>query len=135
MLQSCYMETLEKKPALFDIDTREFNPYWVDPAQPLLIPKNPLHFHAHKLQILLERMDKQLEKNPAQFNSATYMNALKKFTEIVEGINNGKTSIDEILDNGGVAPTALDDGTTPEMGPGIASSVDSGVSSDNPLAG
>lgn len=128
------MNALESNQGLlFNVDTKEINPYWIDPAQPLQVPLNPLHYHAHKLQLLLARMDKQSEKNPAQFNSANYLSALKQFTKICEGINKGKTNIDEVLGSGNMGESG-NEGTAPTVGPGIAPSVDSGVSPDNPLA-
>lgn len=128
------MNALESNQSLlFNVDTKEINPYWIDPAQPLQVPVNPLHFYAHKLQLLLARMDKQSEKNPAQFNSANYLSALKNFTEVCEGINKGKTNIDEVLGSGDLGESG-DERTTPAMGSGTASGVDSGISPDNPLA-
>jgi hypothetical protein len=124
----------EPQSTLFDINTRKINPYWIDPAAPLLVPQNPLHFHAHKLQLLLARMEVQAEKNGAQFNSANYFNALEKFTSLCEAINKGAKSIDEVPNARSVANTG-DAGAAPGMGETTPPSLDTGISPDNPAAG
>lgn len=86
--------------ALLDISTQQFDPYWVDEKQKLLIPNNPLHYKAHKLQILLDLLATQAKKNPAQFNSKNYIEALGEYTKCIEAIKRGDH---EILDEGGVA--------------------------------
>ena len=116
---------------LLDLDGKQYNAYWVDEKQPLFIPNNPLHWRAHKLQVLLDRLDKQAAKNPAQFNSRNYLDTLAEYTKCVTAINEGKT--DEILDEGRLdsdSPRSK----APEVGDRDASGVDSGVSADNPLA-
>jgi len=119
---------------LFDIRTKEINPYWVDPSQPLRVPKNPLHFEAHKMQLLIERLEMQQERAPMQFNPSHLFLALQKFSALCEAINKGATSVDEVLDEAGVAKN-WDEGTTPGMGDTVAAGVDPGVPADNPLAG
>lgn len=91
------MASDDEQAKLFDTETKAINPYWIDPNQPLLVPKNPLHFKAHRLQILLAQLDRQVQKNPAQFNSTTYLSVLNDFTKCVQMINEGK-SADDLLD-------------------------------------
>lgn len=125
---------VENKPQLFDTNTREINPYWIDTAQPLKIPVNPLHYHAHKLQLLLARMDRQAENNPAQFNSGNYLKILTEFTSTTEAINKGASSIDEIHESGSVDPDRHD-AAAEEMGDTTSAGMDIGISADNPFAG
>lgn len=84
---------------LLDTSSKEFDPYWVDQNQPLKIPNNPLHFKAHSLQVLLDLLRTQAKKNPAQFNSKNYIEALNEFTKCIQAIKDGKN---EILDTSGV---------------------------------
>src|ERR1044072_9848802 len=51
----------EPQKTLFDIRTKAISPYWIDPTQDLLIPINPLHFEAHKCQLLLAHLEIQAE--------------------------------------------------------------------------
>lgn len=90
----------QEQQALLDISSKQFDPYWVDEKQKLLIPNNPLHYKAHKLQILLDLLATQAKKNPAQFNSKNYIEALGEYTKCIEAIKRGDH---EILDEGGVA--------------------------------
>lgn len=121
----------QQQGQLLNLNTKEFNPYWVNEKQPLLVPDNPLHYKAHKLQVLLELLSKQAAKNPAQFNSRNYIDALNEYTRCINSIKEGKT--DDGLDEGSVdqdSPRSK----TPAVGEGVAAGVDSGVSTDNPLA-
>lgn len=86
---------------LFDLTGKEFNAYWVDEKAPLFIPNNPLHWKAHKLQVLIARLDKQSERNPAQFNSKNYIDALNEFQNLIEKIR--KAADNEDMDASGVA--------------------------------
>ncbi len=117
---------------LLNTDTKEINPYWVDPTAPLLVPINPLHYAAHKYQLILERLDNQAIKNPAQFNSGNYIQIMEKLEKLWQAINEGKTVND--LDEGSLAQSRKSD-PTPEVGAGITASVDPGVSADNPITG
>lgn len=126
------MTKVIEKPTLFNLNTKTITPAWIDPTEPLKVPENPLHYQAHKLQLMLERMDAQAQNNPAQFNSSNYLNMLDKFTTICEAINNGKKSIDDILDTKPVEESR-NDRATPEMGDRTPDGVDSGVSTDNPF--
>lgn len=124
----------KEQTQVFDLTTLQaITPDWIDPMQPLLIPANPLHVKAHRLQVILAKLDQQAEKNPAQFNSANYMNILNEFIKCVTQIKEGKTS-DDLLDEG-----SLDSDSSrskaPAMGEGTSSSLDTGISADNPLAG
>lgn len=83
-------------PTLLDLSGQEFNAMWVNENQPLFIPNNPLHWKCHKLQILIDRMDKQLEKNPAQFNSSTYMAALNELEKCQQDVR--KLKHENVLD-------------------------------------
>lgn len=93
--------SLMEQAQLLDLETREFDPFWVDPNQPLQVPINPLHFAAHKYQIILARLERQAAKNPAQFNSGNYILIMEKLEKLWEAINDGKTS--KALDEGNVA--------------------------------
>lgn len=119
---------------LLNLESKAISPYWVDPFQPLQVPKNPLHAYAHKMQLLMERLENQSQTNPAQFNSTNYFRAVEKYTSLCEAINEGVTSVNEVLDTPGMAQDR-DSGAAPTMGQGEASSLDFGVSPDNPLAG
>jgi hypothetical protein len=120
---------------LLDTSTKQYNPFWVDAKQKGIIPNNPLHYKAHKLQVLLARLDKQAESNPAQFNSKNYIDALKEWTHTVKLIKDGKTE-DE-------APTTDDAGgmgaapgrEAAAVGTRAPAGVGSGISSDNPFSG
>lgn len=84
-----------EQATLLDVSTKQFDPYWVDPQQPLQVPNNPLHYAAHKYQLILARLDQQAVKNPAQFNSGNYIAIMEKLEKLWEKIN-GDT--DEDLD-------------------------------------
>lgn len=118
--------------SMFDLSGKEFNAYWVDEKAPLFIPNNPLHWKAHKLQILISRLEVQASKNPAQFNSKNYIDALNEFQNLVEQI--GRKAKDENVDEGGLAQ-GWNEGAAREVGEGTSPSVAAGVSTDNPLAG
>ena len=134
---------------LFNVDTKDINPDWIDPKQPLRIPVNPLHFKAHKLQILLEILEKQAAGRAAQqFNSKNYIEALNEFTRVVVNINLGKTEDtaeddDKLEDqlqslsehNAGRLAKAGNSGSESAVGPGASPGLDSGISADNPFAG
>ena len=121
----------DNQTALLDLTGREFNQLWVDDNAPLFVANNPLHWKAHKLQVALARLDKIAEKNPAQFNSTVYMATLDKLGDLMTEINGGNN--EPVLDAGNVAGFR-DGSAAPEMGAGVAPSMDSGVSTDNPLS-
>lgn len=133
------MDNEPEQAAMFDLSVKELNPYWIDPAQPLLIPVQPLHWKAHRLQLLLGILDKQALKNPAQFNSKNYIDTLNEYTRVVTLINGGKTS-----EEPEARPDATNDKSevgsdgrseeSPEMGNTTPLSVDIGISADNPFA-
>lgn len=123
---------------LLDTTTREINPYWIDPAQALLVPVNPDHFEAHKLQLLLQRLDKQAEHKPAQFSSANYIAVLEKFTSICKQINKGDSAArgedeDDDLDERDMVASRNQEAAA-TVGAGAALGVGAGISADNPLA-
>lgn len=125
--------TVLEEPAqatLFDLSGKEFNINWVDEKQPLFVANNPIHWKAHKLQIMIARLDKQSANNPAQFNSNVYYQAVNELEKLMTQINQGVTS--ETVDTGNVAEIGDGNSTTP-MGEGVTSSVDVGISADNPL--
>lgn len=126
------MKTAEQA-TLLNLDTKEITPDWVDPKQPLLVPVNPLHYTAHKYQIILARLDLQAKNNPAQFNSGNYILIMEKLEKLLEQINKGVTTV-EAPDKSGVAKNG-DEGAAPEVGEGATISVAPGISADNPLSG
>jgi hypothetical protein len=122
-----------EQATLLDINTKDLNPYWVDEKQPLKVPVNPLHYEAHKYQILLNRLDIQAAKNPAQFNSGNYIQVMDKLSRIWDAINRGET-LSEVLDKSRVGQdrqpsAAAGVGETATPGLGL------GVSADNPITG
>lgn len=121
-----------EQPTLLDLDGEKLNAMWVDEKQPLFLPNNPMHWKAHKLQVLLARLDKQAEKNAAQFNSTTYLKILDEYTRCVKAITEGREN--EVLDTQGVDSDGHEAGSA-EVGSTVALSVVDGVSADNPLAG
>ncbi|CAB4155393.1 hypothetical protein UFOVP667_1 [uncultured Caudovirales phage] len=87
----------ENQSALLDLDGRELNQFWVDEKAPLFVANNPLHWKAHKLQVALERMEKQQRSNPAQFNATVYFATIDKLGDLMGEINKGVTDA-KILD-------------------------------------
>lgn len=110
-----------EQATLLDVSTKQYDPYWVDPQQPLAVPNNPLHYAAHKYQLILARLDQQAVKNPAQFNSGNYIAIMEKLEKLWEQIN-GKTP--ENLDAGIVAGGRHDE-TAPSDGEDELISMDS----------
>ena len=127
MLMDAVMEAPQK--SLFNIETKAIDPYWIDPLQPLLVPVNPLHYEAHKLQLLLARLEIQSRNNPAQFNSQTYIATLNRFTEICKEINKSAANDAGNLAENGIA------GAAQALGNGNAAGLGARISTDNPLAG
>lgn len=123
--------TEEVQESLFDLSGKEYNAYWVDEKAPLFIPNNPLHWKAHKLQILISRLEIQASKNPAQFNSKNYIDALSEFEKLI-------TQITRKASNEGVDERTLAEGWTEgaasEVGEGNSAGLGTGVSADNPIA-
>ena len=119
------------QPALLNLETKNISPYWVDPEQPLKVPVAPVHFEAHKLQLILERLENQAERNPAQFNSGNYLSILNKLAVLWERINNGETNV---LDEGEVA-SSRDGAGTQIVGATIPLGMDSGISTNDPTPG
>ena len=83
--------------ALLDLSAREFNIMFVDETQPLQVAVNPLHWRLHKLQIAAARMENQADRNPAQYNSTTYIATIDKMAELMEQINKQEPGGNEIL--------------------------------------
>lgn len=121
-----------EQATLLNLESKEFNPYWVDPAQNLVVPVSPLHYAAHRYQIILARLDVQAEKNPAQFNSGNYIAIMEKLEKLWEKINKGDTTSGE-HDASGMVEVG-DDETTSAMGEGAPPSVAVGISADNPFS-
>lgn len=120
----------ETQNTLFDLSGKEYNAYWVDEKAPLFIPNNPLHWKAHKLQILVSRLELQAQKNPAQFNSRNYIDSLNELEKLMTQITeraDSEFNARDMADNG-------DAGEAAPVGKGNAPSVDSGISADNPTA-
>lgn len=125
------LESNKSQKSLFNLNGRELNPNWIDPNQPLFIPDQPLHYRAHKLQIMVHALEKQAVNNPAQFNSKNFREMLAEYTACVKAIKDG---LDEIPNERTVVDDG-DEGTASEMGDGTPSGVDSRVSADNPFSG
>ena len=107
---------------LLNTETKEITPDWIDPSEPLKVPVNPLHYAAHKYQLILERLDKQAIRNPAQFNSGNYIQIMEKLEKLWEAINKGQ-SVNEVLDAGNVA-SGGNAGGSPPNGSGKSISMD-----------
>ena len=122
----------EPQRSMFDLSGKEINPDWIDPGQALVVPANPLHVKAHKLQVLLARLDKQASRNGAQFNSANYLAILNEYTRCVQMINEGKTAHD--MDEGELGENRQSGRQAP-LGDPASAGVVAGISADNPLAG
>lgn len=125
-------EVENRQNTLFDLSGKEFNINWIDEKQPLFIANNPFHWKAHKLQILVARLDKQAQTNPAQFNSRNYIEAVNELEKVMILINEGVSN--DVLGPGQMAESG-DASTTPAVGQGNAPSLDAGISADNPTAG
>lgn len=123
-----------EQTALLDLSAKEYNAYWVDPQQPLIVPNNPLHWKAHELQILLGILKTQAGKNPAQFNSRNYIDTLAEYTKCVTLINKGATD-ETVLDEGSMDVERTLRSKAPAMGEGATLGMGAGVSTNNPLAG
>jgi hypothetical protein len=123
----------DQQTALLDLDGQELNAMWVDESQPLFIANNPLHWKAHKFQLIVARLEKQAVNNPAQFNSTSYINAVDKLGALMEQIKGGQNG--QVLESGKV------DGGLPEYRGSEVSSegkpdgVDSDVRPYNPFTG
>lgn len=121
-----------EQTTLLNLDGKNLNAMWVDEKAPLFIPNNPVHWKAHKLQVLLSRLDKQAEKNGAQFNSNAYLSILNEYTKCVEAIRSNNESA--ILNEGNMEADGNGSAEV-NVGETVALSVDNGVSPDNPAAG
>lgn len=93
---------------LLDLTGKDFNIMWVDEKQPLFIPNNPQHFKAHKYQVLLSRLDKQAQNNPAQFNSTLYKVTLDEYIKLVEEIGEQALDAAKLAAGGHSEPTPTD---------------------------
>lgn len=122
-----------EQATLLDLSGKEFNQMWVDEKQPLFVANNPMHWKAHKLQVAIERMEKQQKTNPAQFNATVYFAALDKYAELMEQINKGEPG--EILGSAELAGERTGRSKAPHVGEGASSGLHPGVSADNPFAG
>lgn len=121
--------------ALLDTSVKQFNPYWVDVKQKGVIPNNPLHYKAHKLQVLLARLDKQAASNPAQFNSRNYIDALNEWTRVVDLIKKGATTDEPPKTNDPGAMGGVSGIAPAPMGAGTSAGVGNGISPQNPFSG
>lgn len=120
---------VEQQTPLFDLSGREFNAMWVDEKAPLFVANNPLHWQAHELQVLAARLKKQSERNPAQFNSTTYLSVLDKLRKCMDEINGELPNSPTVQDSvpGSSIEVALGETNAPTVG--------AGISADNPFAG
>ena len=129
-------EATAEQATLLDLNGRELNAMWVDENQPLFIPNNPLHWKAHKLQVALAKMEKQQERNPAQFNSTTYLAMLNQYTEVMDEINKELKVADanKVLESGAMAEGSTERIGSEEIRAGKPDGVDPRISADNPFA-
>lgn len=126
------VDEISGQAAMLDLNGELYNAMWVDSKQPLFIPDKPLHWKAHKLQVLLARLDKQAEQKPSAFSSANYIVALNEYTKCINQIKLGAND-GEQLDEGGVDQFPAGRKEEAAMGAGVAPGVDPGISADNPL--
>lgn len=129
-------EAIAEQSTLLDLNGRELNAMWVDENAPLFIPNNPLHWKAHKLQVALGKMEKQQDKNPAQFNSTTYFAMLNQYTQVLDEINK-ETKVEnaeQILESGAMVEGISGSGEADSVRQGKSDGMDSGISADNPFA-
>lgn len=128
-----------RQAGLLDISGQEYDINWVDEKQPLFIPNRPLHYKAHRLQVLLDRLDKQAQNKATAFNSANYLAVLNEYIKCIETIRGERPEDEPSNNNSTVDETALaaggDEGEAPEVGHGITPSMGARISSDNPFAG
>lgn len=119
---------------LLDLEGELLNANFVDENQPLFIPSLPLHWKAHKLQVLLARLDKQAAniRNGSSFNSQSYLQILNEYVKTIDQIKAGKTK-DDTNDSGEMGNSGTN-AQKAAMGQRDASGLDSGVSADNPFA-
>lgn len=122
-----------EQTALLDLTGKEFNPMWADETTPVFIANNPLHWKAHRLQIMLDRLEKQMQSNPAQFNATVYVRTLDNLTTIMEEINGRAAK--PVLEPTTVADGVSESSGSAEVRERITDGVDSGISADNPFAG
>lgn len=123
----------EKQPPLLDLSGEHIDMNFVDDHQPLFVPKNPLHWKAHKLQVLVLRLDKMAanSKNANSFNAQSYLQILNAYIEAIEQIKKGVT--DEPSDDAGTMGDVSED-TPQTVGQRKPAGLGAGVSSDNPFA-
>jgi hypothetical protein len=122
-------ETAEQT-TLLDLGGKQIFRDFYDDKTPVFIPNNPLHFKAHKLEILIKNMEAQSVKNAAQFNSKNYLDAVDALMKCYEDI---KEKYDEYILEQGVVAANGDASTAPTVGNRNAPSVGAGISADNPL--
>jgi len=124
------MEDTAIQTPLFDTTGKEYNINWVDEEQKLFIPNNPLHWKAHKLQLLIQRLDNQSKNYPTQFNSKNYIEILNEYERLCFAIQDHENGLDKRRMDQNRESTAA-----PEVGAATSDSLDSGISPDNPFAG
>jgi hypothetical protein len=130
--QSPPVATAQEQTTLLDLGGKQVFRDFYDDKTPVFVPNNPLHFKAHKLEILVKNMETQSIRNPAQFNSKNYLDAVDSLMACYEKI---KEMYDEqILESGGVAAGGNQSGAR-AVGQGNAPGVGVGISANNPLAG
>lgn len=123
----------EKQPAqqasLLNLSGREVYADFYDAKTPVFLPDNPLHFKAHKLQILVDRLESQAVKNAAQFNSKNYLEAVDALMECYKQI---REQLNDDMDARDMASGGNQEGAR-TVGNGVAPGVGAGISADNPL--
>lgn len=103
-----------EQSTLLNLESKEFNVNFVDENQPLKVFTHPLHWKAHKLQIALERMEKQMKSNPAQFNASVYFSTIDKLGDLMEQINNEGAPNGKVLDERNVGGSRNGGGASPD---------------------
>lgn len=118
-------ETLLEGEAMKKVDVT-----FVDFNENLKIPENPLVFKARELQVVCEKYKKFLEHKPQLFNMTSYTAALNLYIATIRELKGEKPNASD--NSSGMAGDG-NETTEGALGDGVAASVDSGVSPDNPL--
>lgn len=113
-------------------ETKRVDVTFVDFDEKLKIPENPLVFKARELQVVCEKYKKFLEHKPQLFNMTSYTTALNAYIATIRELKGEKP--DDLPDGGKLASIGDGSGSS-AVGETTATSLDLGISSDNPLAG
>lgn len=92
----------------------------------LIIPRNTLRYEAQKIQVLIRRLDRLSVKNPGSISVASYLELLRRFSEICKELeDNDKSRMD----------THRGHQAASDMGEATPDGELAGVSANNPFAG